>query len=97
MDLAMTASSLPSPSPSLRRPPVPRRVESPPVGTPARADSIRRMEPQVLHGVTEHVATVVIRNPAKRNAMTAAMWGFPAAAAGDAGGRPGRTGAGAHR
>ncbi|MFF5157328.1 enoyl-CoA hydratase/isomerase family protein [Streptomyces sp. NPDC000348] len=33
------------------------------------------MEPQLLHGVTEHVATVVIRNPAKRNAMTAGMWG----------------------
>ncbi|MFI2426071.1 enoyl-CoA hydratase/isomerase family protein [Streptomyces sp. NPDC018955] len=33
------------------------------------------MEPQLLHGVTGHVATVVIRNPAKRNAMTATMWG----------------------
>ncbi|MFF9205637.1 enoyl-CoA hydratase/isomerase family protein [Streptomyces sp. NPDC014986] len=32
------------------------------------------MEPQLLHGVTDSVATVVIRNPAKRNAMTAAMW-----------------------
>ncbi|NEY36405.1 enoyl-CoA hydratase/isomerase family protein [Streptomyces sp. PRKS01-65] len=32
------------------------------------------MEPQLLHSVTDSVATVVIRNPAKRNAMTAAMW-----------------------
>lgn len=33
------------------------------------------MEPQLLHSVTDSVATVVIRHPAKRNAMTAAMWG----------------------
>ncbi|MFI8191207.1 enoyl-CoA hydratase/isomerase family protein [Streptomyces sp. NPDC085946] len=33
------------------------------------------MEPQLLHRVADSVATVVIRNPAKRNAMTAAMWG----------------------
>ncbi|MEU5595794.1 enoyl-CoA hydratase/isomerase family protein [Streptomyces sp. NPDC020298] len=32
------------------------------------------MEPQLLHGVTGSVATVVIHHPAKRNAMTAAMW-----------------------
>ncbi|MGW4441850.1 enoyl-CoA hydratase/isomerase family protein [Streptomyces sp. NPDC004682] len=32
------------------------------------------MEPQLSYRVTGHVATVVIRNPAKRNAMTAAMW-----------------------
>ncbi|MEV1080989.1 enoyl-CoA hydratase/isomerase family protein [Streptomyces sp. NPDC050211] len=32
------------------------------------------MEPQLLHGVTDSVATVVIRHPAKRNAMTADMW-----------------------
>lgn len=32
------------------------------------------MEPQLQHGVTDSVATVVIRHPAKRNAMTAAMW-----------------------
>ncbi|MFF9813262.1 enoyl-CoA hydratase/isomerase family protein [Streptomyces sp. NPDC014006] len=32
------------------------------------------MEPELLHSVTEAVATVVIRHPAKRNAMTAAMW-----------------------
>ncbi|MEY9484835.1 enoyl-CoA hydratase/carnithine racemase [Streptomyces calvus] len=32
------------------------------------------MEPQLLHSVTDSVATVVIRHPAKRNAMTAAMW-----------------------
>ncbi|MEU3447591.1 enoyl-CoA hydratase/isomerase family protein [Streptomyces thermolilacinus] len=32
------------------------------------------MEPQLLHRVTDGVATVVISNPAKRNAMTAAMW-----------------------
>ncbi|MEV5882267.1 enoyl-CoA hydratase/isomerase family protein [Streptomyces sp. NPDC052020] len=32
------------------------------------------MEPQLLHSVTGSVATVVIRHPAKRNAMTAAMW-----------------------
>ncbi|MET9381248.1 enoyl-CoA hydratase-related protein [Streptomyces sp. NPDC002928] len=32
------------------------------------------MEPQLLHSVTESVATVVIHHPAKRNAMTAAMW-----------------------
>ncbi|GAA1425707.1 enoyl-CoA hydratase/isomerase family protein [Streptomyces thermospinosisporus] len=31
-------------------------------------------EPQLLHHVTESVATVVISHPAKRNAMTAAMW-----------------------
>ncbi|MEU0740515.1 enoyl-CoA hydratase/isomerase family protein [Streptomyces sp. NPDC006134] len=32
------------------------------------------MEPRLLHSVTDSVATVVIRHPAKRNAMTAAMW-----------------------
>ncbi|GGS42119.1 enoyl-CoA hydratase/isomerase family protein [Streptomyces violaceus] len=32
------------------------------------------MEPQLLYSVTDSVATVVIRHPAKRNAMTAAMW-----------------------
>ncbi|MCS0638010.1 enoyl-CoA hydratase-related protein [Streptomyces sp. LP05-1] len=32
------------------------------------------MEPQLQHSVTDGVATVVISNPAKRNAMTAAMW-----------------------
>ncbi|MEV5320391.1 enoyl-CoA hydratase/isomerase family protein [Streptomyces sp. NPDC052687] len=32
------------------------------------------MEPQLLHRVADSVATVVIRHPAKRNAMTAAMW-----------------------
>ncbi|MCT7353190.1 enoyl-CoA hydratase-related protein [Streptomyces sp. 15-116A] len=31
-------------------------------------------EPQLLHHVTDSVATVVISHPAKRNAMTAAMW-----------------------
>ncbi|MEU3346160.1 enoyl-CoA hydratase/isomerase family protein [Streptomyces sp. NPDC006700] len=32
------------------------------------------MEPQLLHDVTGAVATVVVHHPAKRNAMTAAMW-----------------------
>ncbi|MCK1822793.1 enoyl-CoA hydratase/isomerase family protein [Streptomyces sp. XM83C] len=32
------------------------------------------MEPQLLHEVTASVATVVIRHPERRNAMTAAMW-----------------------
>ncbi|WP_055494151.1 enoyl-CoA hydratase/isomerase family protein [Streptomyces sp. TP-A0356] len=32
------------------------------------------MEPQLLHRVTDGVATVVIHHPAKRNAMTAGMW-----------------------
>ncbi|GGW78660.1 enoyl-CoA hydratase [Streptomyces lucensis JCM 4490] len=32
------------------------------------------MEPHLSHQVADSVATVVIRNPAKRNAMTAAMW-----------------------
>ncbi|MEU8032964.1 enoyl-CoA hydratase/isomerase family protein [Streptomyces sp. NPDC049099] len=32
------------------------------------------MEPQLSHRVEGAVATVVIRNPAKRNAMTATMW-----------------------
>ncbi|MYW42070.1 enoyl-CoA hydratase/isomerase family protein [Streptomyces sp. SID486] len=32
------------------------------------------MEPQLCHQVTDSVATVVIRHPAKRNAMTTAMW-----------------------
>ncbi|HZF87578.1 enoyl-CoA hydratase/isomerase family protein [Streptomyces sp.] len=32
------------------------------------------MEPQLLHHVADSVATVVIHHPAKRNAMTAAMW-----------------------
>lgn len=32
------------------------------------------MEPQLLHGVTDAVATVVIHHPAKRNAMTTVMW-----------------------
>ena len=37
-------------------------------------DSIRRMEPQLSHDVVDSVATVVVHHPAKRNAMTAAMW-----------------------
>ncbi len=37
-------------------------------------DTIRRMEPQLLHTVAAGVATVVIHHPAKRNAMTAEMW-----------------------
>ncbi|WP_320776785.1 enoyl-CoA hydratase/isomerase family protein [Streptomyces sp. CRN 30] len=32
------------------------------------------MEPQLLHRVTDGVATVVVHHPAKRNAMTAGMW-----------------------
>lgn len=36
--------------------------------------SIPDMEPELLHGVTDQVATVVLHHPAKRNAMTAAMW-----------------------
>ncbi|GHI03188.1 enoyl-CoA hydratase [Streptomyces cellostaticus] len=32
------------------------------------------MEPQLSHQVVDSVATVVVRHPAKRNAMTAAMW-----------------------
>ncbi|AYN38422.1 enoyl-CoA hydratase/isomerase family protein [Streptomyces dangxiongensis] len=32
------------------------------------------MEPQLSHRLTDSVATVVIRHPAKRNAMTAEMW-----------------------
>ncbi|MFE0255617.1 enoyl-CoA hydratase/isomerase family protein [Streptomyces sp. NPDC059010] len=32
------------------------------------------MEPQLQHSVADSVATVVIHHPAKRNAMTAAMW-----------------------
>ncbi|MGW7418809.1 enoyl-CoA hydratase/isomerase family protein [Streptomyces sp. NPDC054813] len=32
------------------------------------------MEPHLSHQVTDAVATVVIHNPVKRNAMTAAMW-----------------------
>ncbi|MER7777636.1 enoyl-CoA hydratase-related protein [Streptomyces sp. NPDC096191] len=32
------------------------------------------MEPQLLHGVADSVATLVVHHPAKRNAMTAAMW-----------------------
>ncbi|MEW2624048.1 enoyl-CoA hydratase-related protein [Streptomyces sp. NPDC048106] len=32
------------------------------------------MDPQLSHQVTDSVATVVIGNPAKRNAMTAGMW-----------------------
>ncbi|MGW2886108.1 enoyl-CoA hydratase/isomerase family protein [Streptomyces griseoruber] len=36
------------------------------------------MEPELLNGVTDGVATVVLHHPAKRNAMTAAMWaGLP--------------------
>lgn len=37
-------------------------------------DSIRSMEPQLLHRVADSVATVVVHHPAKRNAMTTAMW-----------------------
>ncbi|WP_335932904.1 enoyl-CoA hydratase/isomerase family protein [Streptomyces sp. PTD5-9] len=33
-----------------------------------------RREPRLTHAVADGVATVVIDNPAKRNAMTAAMW-----------------------
>jgi enoyl-CoA hydratase/carnithine racemase len=40
----------------------------------ARADSIRHMEPGLQLDVADGVATVVIHNPAKRNAMTTAMW-----------------------
>lgn len=32
------------------------------------------MEPQLLHSVIDSVATVVVHHPAKRNAMTGAMW-----------------------
>ena len=32
------------------------------------------MEPQLKQSVADGIATVVISNPAKRNAMTAAMW-----------------------
>ncbi|MGC9376448.1 enoyl-CoA hydratase/isomerase family protein [Streptomyces sp. MH13] len=32
------------------------------------------MEPQLLHRVADSVATVVVHHPAKRNAMTVAMW-----------------------
>ncbi|MEU1403121.1 enoyl-CoA hydratase/isomerase family protein [Streptomyces sp. NPDC005728] len=32
------------------------------------------MEPHLSHQVDDSVATVVVRHPAKRNAMTAAMW-----------------------
>ncbi|WKX73329.1 enoyl-CoA hydratase/isomerase family protein [Streptomyces sp. XD-27] len=32
------------------------------------------MKPRLEHGVADGVATVVIRNPAKRNAMTIGMW-----------------------
>ncbi|MEV8531845.1 enoyl-CoA hydratase-related protein [Streptomyces sp. NPDC051211] len=32
------------------------------------------MDAQLLHSVTDGVATIVISHPAKRNAMTAAMW-----------------------
>ncbi|MER0449387.1 enoyl-CoA hydratase/isomerase family protein [Streptomyces sp. Edi4] len=32
------------------------------------------MQPQLRHSLSEGVATVVIDNPAKRNAMTSAMW-----------------------
>ncbi|MCH0567379.1 MULTISPECIES: enoyl-CoA hydratase/isomerase family protein [unclassified Streptomyces] len=32
------------------------------------------MEPQLLHSVTDSVATVVMCHPARRNAMTSAMW-----------------------
>ncbi|WP_066950275.1 enoyl-CoA hydratase/isomerase family protein [Streptomyces lushanensis] len=32
------------------------------------------MEPQLLHTVSDGIATVVIHHPAKRNAMTASMW-----------------------
>lgn len=44
------------------------------VGRSAPADTIRPMEPQLTHSAAEGIATVVIRNPAKRNAMTAGMW-----------------------
>ncbi|MFB7916873.1 enoyl-CoA hydratase/isomerase family protein [Streptomyces sp. NPDC056061] len=36
---------------------------------------MERTEPGLEHTVVDGVATVVISNPAKRNAMTAAMWG----------------------
>lgn len=56
------------------RPSVPA-VNSPfPIAGPGCPDSIRRMEPQLLHTVADGVATVVIHHPAKRNAMTARMW-----------------------
>lgn len=32
------------------------------------------MEPQLPYGVTDGVATIVICQPAKRNAMTEEMW-----------------------
>ena len=46
----------------------------PALAVPERADSLRPMEPQLLHSITDGVATVVIHHPAKRNAMTAGMW-----------------------
>ncbi|MFI6283963.1 enoyl-CoA hydratase/isomerase family protein [Streptomyces sp. NPDC051018] len=40
----------------------------------ARHEPRPEPEPQVTHTVADGVATVVISNPAKRNAMTAGMW-----------------------
>ncbi len=37
-------------------------------------DTIRDMEPCLEHEVADGIATVVIRHPAKRNAMTPGMW-----------------------
>lgn len=45
-----------------------------PLGAMGPVGSIRPMEPQLLHRVADSVATVVVHHPAKRNAMTAAMW-----------------------
>ncbi len=41
---------------------------------PSGPDTIRGMEPSLEHEVADGIATVVIHNPAKRNAMTLGMW-----------------------
>lgn len=54
---------------------MPGSPDAPIIGR-ARADSIRRMQPppRVFHTVADSTATVVLSNPAKRNAMTTGMW-----------------------
>lgn len=58
----------------------PVRQGGPPPGPTGEPDSIRRMAPQhdappgLLVGTDDGVATVTVHHPAKRNAMTTAMW-----------------------
>ncbi|MEU9011562.1 enoyl-CoA hydratase-related protein [Streptomyces sp. NPDC048479] len=49
-------------------------MEPPQSSEPSEPSELPEPQPQLTHTVADGVATVVISNPAKRNAMTAGMW-----------------------